>query len=114
MESISQPNTVYQRLIETDRDMLDVEKCIIGELGGENHRCAFFRTLAYIKLRIAALYLPAKAPCVASCSDLNVVLTPTEQGPVVTVRRCFNEPCVDLEQPLVAPPSPPCQKRGRF
>jgi len=27
----------------------------VGELGGENHRCAFFRTLAYVKLRIAAL-----------------------------------------------------------
>ena len=109
----SPPGTVYQRLIETDQDMIDVEKCIIGELGGENHRCAFFRTLSYIKLRIAALYLPRKAPCIASYSDLNVVLTPTEQGPIVTVRRCFNEPVFDLEQP--PPPGPsPCPKRKRF
>jgi hypothetical protein len=107
------PGTVCQRLIVSDRDMLDVEKCIIGELKCENHRCAFFRTLAYIKLRIAALYLPAKAPCMASYSDLDVVLTPTEQGPIVTVRRCFNEPVIDLEQPFLAPPSP-CPKRGRF
>ena len=107
-------STIYQRLIETDRDMLDVEKCIVGELKCENHRCSFFRTLAYIKLRIAALYLPPKAPCMASCSDLNVVLTPTEQGPVVTVRRCFNEPVHDLEQPFLPSPPSPCPKRGRF
>jgi hypothetical protein len=38
---------ILERLVKGDREMIDIEKCIVGELGGENHRCAFFRTLAY-------------------------------------------------------------------
>jgi hypothetical protein len=110
-------NTVIcERLVQSDRDMLDIEKCIVGELGGENHRCAFFRTIAYIRLRIAALYLPSQGPHTASYSDLQVVLTPTEQGSHVVVRRRFNEPLYtdsnDLDA-LEAGTFTPCQKRVR-
>jgi hypothetical protein len=112
---MSHQTVICERLVQSDRDMLDIEKCIVGELGGENHRCAFFRTIAYIKLRIAALYVPSKAPQTASCSDLQVVLTPTEEGSWVAVRRRFNEPlytqptisdCEAMEQGL-------CSKRMR-
>lgn len=102
---MSQP--VLRRLVRSDSDMLDIEKCIIGELGGENHRCAFFRTLAYIRLRIAALYLPAKMQHIASYSDLNVVLTPTDEGSVVTVTRRFNEPLLEAEDG----PTADCQRK---
>jgi hypothetical protein len=104
---MSHQTVICERLVQSDRDMLDIEKCIVGELGGENHRCAFFRTIAYIKLRIAALYVPSKAP--------QVVLTPTEEGSWVAVRRRFNEPlytqatisdCEAMEQGL-------CSKRMR-
>jgi hypothetical protein len=98
---------ILRRLVRSDSDMLDIEKCIIGELGGENHRCAFFRTLAYIRLRIAALYLPAKVQHVACYSDLNVVLTQTDEGSVVTVTRRFNEPLVEEE----SCPPPDCQRK---
>ena len=84
--------TVCERLVQGDRDMLDIEKCIVNELGGENHRCAFFRTIAYIRLRIAALYVPPVTQQFACYSDLQVILTPTENGPMVSVKRCFNEP----------------------
>ena len=84
--------TVCEKLVLNDRDMLDIEKCIVNELGGENHRCAFFRTIAYIRLRIAALYVPPVASQFACYSDLQVTLTPTDNGPMVAVKRRFNEP----------------------
>ena len=103
--------TILERLVQGDRDMLDIEKCIVGELGGENHRCAFFRTLAYVKLRIAALYVPAGRAMTASFSDLQVVLTPTEEGAVVAVRRRFDQ-CLEAEDNECTP-FLPCQKRVR-
>ena len=89
--------TILERLVLGDRDMLDIEKCIVNEQGGEDHRCAFFRTIAYIRLRIAALYVPPTTQQSASYSDLRVVLTPTENGPLVAVKRCFNEPLYNSE-----------------
>ena len=114
-----QPTVICERLVKNDRDMLDIEKCIVSELGGENHRCAFFRTIAYIRLRIAALYLPAQAPQTASYSDLQVVLTPSEEGSVVAVKRRFNEPLSRNEETLALEAMETgaltaCQKRGRF
>ena len=111
---MAQLTVICERLVHSDRDMLDIEKCIVGELGGENHRCAFFRTIAYIKLRIAALYLPAHAPQTASFSDLQVVLTPTEEGSLVAVRRRFNEPqCTDCADDAMEAGTLACQKRLR-
>jgi hypothetical protein len=107
---MSNRTVICERLVQSDRDMLDIEKCIVGELGGENNRCAFFRTLAYVRLRIAALYLPNKAPQSANYSDLQVLLTPSEQGPWVTVSRRFNEPVGGDECMLEAGL---CQKRTR-
>ena len=103
--------TILERLVKGDRDMIDIEKCIVGELGGENHRCAFFRTLAYVKLRIAALYVPAGVAMTASFSDLQVVLTPTEEGAMVAVRRRFDQ-CLE-EEDNECTPFLPCQKRVR-
>jgi hypothetical protein len=124
--SNSTVNTVCEKIVHCDKDMRDIEKCIVGELGGENNRCAFFRTVDYIRLRIAALYLPVTTAQFASYSDLRVVLTPTEQGPLVAVMRRFNEctnndasdQCVllDAMEAGSLPPDfmpPPCQKRMR-
>jgi hypothetical protein len=123
----SSVSTVCEKIVHCDKDMRDIEKCIVGELGGENNRCAFFRTVDYIRLRIAALYLPAKTAQFASYSDLRVVLTPTEQGPLVAVLRRFNECSVgnsdervldametgSLPQDFILPAQQPCQKRMR-
>jgi hypothetical protein len=109
---MSHPVVICERLVQGDRDMLDIEKCIVSELGGENHRCAFFRTIAYIRLRIAALYLPRQAPQTASFSDLQVVLTPTDQGSWVSVRRRFNEP-LHGELDAMEAGALSCQKRMR-
>jgi hypothetical protein len=114
-----QPAVICERLVKSDSDMLDIEKCIVRELGGENHRCAFLRTIAYVKLRIAALYLPSQSPHTATYSDLQVILTPTEEGSVVAVRRRFNEPLGGNDDILEAMEtgtlSPiPCQKRCRL
>lgn len=83
--------TICERLIRDDRDMIEVEKTIVRQLGGENHRCAFFRTVPYIRLRIAALYIQSPTPSAAYFNDLCVTLTPTEDGPVVSVQ-CSYEP----------------------
>lgn len=71
--------------------MVDVEGVIVKQLGGENHRCAFFRTVPFIRLRLAALYLPKPTAHVAYFGDLSVSLTPTDEGPVVCVY-CSYEP----------------------
>ena len=111
--------TIFERLVQSDRDMLDIEKCIVNELGGENHRCAFFRTIAYIRLRIAALYVPQTTQQSASYSDLRVVLTPTDDGPLVAVKRCFNEPLYsglqasDVLMEAMETGTLSCQKRMR-
>jgi hypothetical protein len=108
--------TVCERLISSDSDMQEVEKTIVSQLGGENHRCAFFRTVPYIRLRVAALYLRDPMPHTAYCNDLCVTLTPTRQGPLVSVR-CSHEPTYpdDFEASSLAelPLPPPCQKRLR-
>lgn len=107
------PTVICERLVKSDRDMQDIEKCIVRELGGENNRCAFLRTLAYVKLRIAALYLLVQTPQTATYSDLQVVLTPTDEGSVVAVRRQFNEPLGDDNNILDAMETGGCQKRPR-
>lgn len=83
--------TICERLIHGDRDMIEVEKTIVRQVGGENHRCAFFRTVPYIRLRIAALYVQSPTPRTAYFNDLSVTLTPTEEGPLVSVQ-CSHEP----------------------
>lgn len=107
--------TVCERLICSDSDMLEVEKTIVRQLGGENHRCAFFRTVPYIRLRIAALYLHGPTSHAAYFNDLCVTLTPTDQGPLVSVQ-CSHEPTYpdDFEAASMAElPLQPCQKRMR-
>ena len=86
-------DTVCQRIIKDRGDMAIVEDCILRQLGGEHHRCAFFRSVAYIRLRIAALYLSKnpRSSHVAYCGDLSVSLIPTAEGPLVSVH-CSYEP----------------------
>ena len=108
--------TACERLIQGDRDMIEVEKVIVRQLGGENHRCAFFRSVPYIRLRIAALYLPSPTPHVAYCGDLSVTLTLTEEGPVVGVH-CSYEPTYPEDfqaASLVETALRHCQKRMRI
>ena len=96
--------------------MIEVEKVIVRQLGGENHRCAFFRSVPYIRLRIAALYLPSPTPHVAYCGDLSVTLTLTEEGPVVGVH-CSYEPTYPEDfqaDSLVETALRHCQKRMRI
>ena len=92
--------TVCERLIEDKGDMSEIEDSIVRQMGGENHRCAFFRSVPYIRLRIAAIYFHnSLIPHVAYCGDLSVTLTPTTDGPVVRVH-CNHEPTYvdDFEQ----------------
>ena len=89
--------TVCERLIKNGGDMSEVEGSIITQLGGENHRCAFFRSVPYIRLRIAALYTPNPTALTAYCGDLSVTMTPTADGPLVRVH-CSYEPVYDFEK----------------
>ena len=100
-----------ERLILGDRDMIEVEKVIVRQLGGENHRCAFFRSFPYIRLRIAALYLPSPTPHVAYCGDLSVTLTHTLEGSLVSVACSYEPTYPDDFQPTQA--AEPCRKRLR-
>jgi hypothetical protein len=112
--------TVCERLVKDSADMTEVEKCIVRHTGGENHRCAFFRSVPYIRLRIAALYLPflpnlnspnsGLTPHVAYCGDLSVMMTPTEAGPVVSVHCSYEPTYPDDFQAEIAPT---CRKRMR-
>ena len=108
--------TVCERLAKNSEDMKEIEKVIVAQLGGENHRCSFFRSVPFIRLRIAALYLKPCTPHVAHCGDLSVILAPTDDGPLVSVY-CKNHP-VDLdafeEDGSVEPHSPSCQKKPRL
>ena len=118
--------TVCKRLIKTGGDMSEVEDSITRQLGGENHRCAFFRSVPYIRLRIAALYTPNDGPnptpLTAYCGDLSVTMTPTADGPLVRVH-CSYEPVYDFEEKENEPFEPfepfalggyqPCLKRVR-
>ena len=103
--------TACERLIQGDRDMIEVEKVIVRQLGGESHWCAFFRSVPYIRLQIAALYLPSSTPHVAYCGGLSITLTPTEAGPVVSVN-CSHNPIYPEDFQAASQP-PPCRKRMR-
>ena len=109
--------TACTRLIRGDRDMVEIEKVIVRQLGGENHRCAFFRSVPYIRLRIAALYLPNPTQHVAYCGDLCVTLMHTEEGPLVSVHCSYEPTYPDDFQPSPdihsTPPASTCLKRMR-
>jgi hypothetical protein len=106
--------TVCERLVKSVSDMAEVERVIVKQTGGENHRCAFFRTVPYIRLRIAALYIAHPTPHVAYFNDLSVTLRPTPEGALVTVS-CAYEPTYpdDFEASSLAEVPLPCQKRLR-
>ena len=108
--------TVCERLICSGSDMQEIEKTIVRQLGGENHRCAFLRTAPYIRLRIAALYLSSPTPQAACFNDLCVTLTPTAHGPLVSVQ-CCHEPSYpdDFEAASLAelPPQPESRQECR-
>ena len=83
-----QSHTVTERHIRNRQDMQEIEEAIIRQLGGEGHRCAFLRSRAYIKLRVAALYQThsSRASHTAFCGRLSVTMVPVEGGsPLVSV-----------------------------
>jgi len=83
-----QSHTVTERHIRNKQDMQEIEETITRQLGGEGHRCAFLRSRAYIKLRVAALYQThSSTVCHAAFSGrLSVTMVPAEGGsPLVSV-----------------------------
>ncbi len=46
---------ICERLVKNGGDMGEIEDSIIRHLGGENHLCAFFRSVPYIRLRVSTL-----------------------------------------------------------
>jgi len=76
-----------ERLIAGKQDMDDIEAEIRRQLMTDHNRCAFLRSLAYIRLRIAALYpFEQTVSHSAFCGNLSVSLVPTTKGPSVTLR----------------------------
>jgi hypothetical protein len=47
---------VCSAFIETKEDMNEMEKKLVGLLGGEQGKCAFMRSKEYVALRLRALY----------------------------------------------------------
>jgi len=104
--------TICERLVKNGGDMGEIEDSIIRHLGGENHRCAFFRSVPYIRLRVSTLYTPyspSSIPHTAYCGDLSVTMTPTADGSVVRVH-CSYEPTYPDDSEIT---DPPCLKRTR-
>ena len=79
--------TLFERYIKSKDDMAAAENVIVRYLGGENNRCAFFRSKPYMQLRLAALYPARVRPVshVALCGQLSVSLCFLSEGPLVTV-----------------------------
>ena len=103
---------VFERVVHSARDMAAVERAIVSELGGENNRCAFLRSMPYIRLRLAALYPshPGSAAIhTAQCGDLSVTLTHTTEGPLVRVC-CLADPVYPEE--FLPQRDPPCPEVG--
>jgi hypothetical protein len=82
-----QSQIIMERLIAGKQDMDDIEAEIRRQLMTDHNRCAFLRSLGYIRLRIAALYpLEQTVSHSAFCGNLSVSLVPTTKGPFVTLR----------------------------
>lgn len=77
---------IMERLITSKQDMDEVEDEIRRQLLTDLNRCSFLRSLAYIKLRIAALYATNSSPHSAFCGNLSVSLIPTKEGPHLTLK----------------------------
>ena len=97
-------NTVLaERYITSTRDMDDIEAAITAELQGENHRCAFLRSQAYLLLRMAALYKAQRTPYTVYHENICVCLDWTPTGKRVTVRsvdrRAYNDGTQPNEEP---------------
>ena len=91
---------ILERRIKTKRDMQEIEEAITKQLGGEGHRCAFLRSRAYIRLRLAALY-PTARPCepratIAYVGHISVTLICKEGEALIVLRRL--DPAVYQEE----------------
>lgn len=79
---------ILEMHVRNKRDMQAVEEAITRQLGGEGHRCAFLRSRAYIRLRVATLYQTnlSKTAHTAFHGRLSVTMVPVEGGsPLVSV-----------------------------
>jgi hypothetical protein len=102
-------NVLMRKQILSQRDMRDVEREIIRQLGGESRQCAFLRSAAFITLRLAAMYptlagLESKAPLTAYAGRFSLTATFEGGVGVVTMRNCDNleyndKAAADMEGP---------------
>jgi hypothetical protein len=82
---------IMERYITSHRDMDDVESTIAAQLGGENGRCAFLRSLSYRLLRMAVLYKQDQRSYTAHHGNLIIAYEPTGEGKRVTIK-CLDPP----------------------
>ena len=78
---------ISTHIITCHLDMSLLEQIIVSHLGGENNRCSFFRSLSYIRLRLAALYNtnPTQEPVVAYCNQLSLSLSIQDNQKIITL-----------------------------
>ena len=87
---------MIERQIKSRLDMVEIESVIMRELGGENNRCAFLRSKAYIQLRVAALYHVDPEPLSVFHYPISVSLGKGPGGEKVVIVKLLYEPVYDL------------------
>ncbi len=88
---------LIERHIKSRLDLLEIESAIIKELGGENNRCAFLRSNAYIQLRVAALYHVNPEPMSIFYDPISVSLAKGPEGEKRVIVKLLYEPVYDLK-----------------
>jgi hypothetical protein len=73
---------LFEREVRSRLDMRDIEEEIVRQSGGESHRCNFFESADWVRLRVAALYRSADECMTVSNGHLSVSL----KGKVVTIK----------------------------
>ena len=87
---------LIERHIKSRLDMVEIESTITKELGGENNRCAFLRSKAYMQLRMAALYHVNPEPLSVFHHPINVSLGKGPGGERMVAVKLLYEPVYDL------------------
>lgn len=87
---------LIERHIKSRLDMEEIESTITKELGGENNRCAFLRSKAYMQLRIAALYHVDPEPMSVFHDPINVSLGKGPEGEKMVSVKLLYEPVYNL------------------
>jgi len=87
---------LIERQIKSRLDMAEIESTITKELGGENNRCAFLRSKAYMQLRMAALYHVDPEPMTVFHDPICVSLGKGPEGEKMVSVKLLYEPVYDL------------------